>query len=197
MRESGRLRQRAHVVAEFRDVYMELVGLMELGAKPGTMTMTEMQPKAGSERAVSELFPRVARAAGAASVAAGDQSRRISVTQFGQTRVFDPIPAWQHSLDEPQTLPVKMVLDCCEAIIGSLEAEAKEATAVEGTLAGRVAAFVGFPARVRAAVALEHPELGRLAFGAGVVGNARIWGRCDGRKRGHWFVLSSLPCLGF
>ena len=43
-------------------------------------------------------------------------------------------------------------------------------TPSQGTLAGRVAAFVGFPARVRAAVALEHPELGKFAFGAGVLG---------------------------
>ncbi|GAA2736402.1 hypothetical protein GCM10009867_21010 [Pedococcus aerophilus] len=112
MRASVRLRQRALLVAEFRDVYVELVGLMELAARPGTLTMTELQPKAGKELAVSDLFPRVARAAGKAGTAAGDQSRRISVTQFGQTREFAPIPAWQHSLDDPQTLPVKMVLDC-------------------------------------------------------------------------------------
>jgi hypothetical protein len=157
-------------VAEFRDLYMELVDHMEVGARPGTITMTQLHPKTGEEGAVSDLFPRVSRAAGKASTAAGDQSRRIAVTQFGQTRVFDPIPAWQHSLDDPQTLPVKMVLDCCEAIIGSLEAKASDAAAIEGTLAGRVAAFVGFPARVRAAVAVEHPELGKFAYGAGVAG---------------------------
>lgn len=170
MRTSARLLQRAQLVAEFRDLYMELVGHMQVGARPGTLTMTELQPKAGRDAAVASLFPRVARAAGKASTAAGDQSRQISVTQFGQTRIFDPIPAWQHSLDDPQTLPVKMLLDCCEAIIGSLEAKAAEAAAMEGTLAGRVASFVGFPARVRAAVAVEHPGLGKFAFGAGIAG---------------------------
>jgi hypothetical protein len=133
-------------VAEFRDLYMNLGGHMEVGATPSTVTMTQLHPKTGEEGAVTNLFPRVARAAGKASTAAGDQSRRISVTQFGQTRVFDPSPHGQHSLDDPQTLPVKMVLDCCEAIIGSLEAKASDAAAVEGTLAGMVATFVGFPA---------------------------------------------------
>lgn len=92
MSASARLRQRAILVAEFRDVYLEFVELLELATRPGTMTRTELRPKAGNERVVSDLFPRVARAAGKASTAAGDQSRRISVTQFGQTRTFDPIP---------------------------------------------------------------------------------------------------------
>lgn len=136
MRASTRLRERALLVAEFRDAYIDLVGLMELGARPGTMTMTELHPRAGQERAVSELFPRVARAAGKASTAAADESRRIAVTQFGRTREFDPLPAWQHSLDDPQTLPPKMVVDCCEAIIGSLEAKAAEANAIAGNACG-------------------------------------------------------------
>ncbi|WP_425581210.1 ATP-binding protein [Terrabacter carboxydivorans] len=52
------------------------------------------------------------------------------------------------------------------------------------TLAWRQAA--GWPAAVRSqSEVLRH------------VGNARIWGRSDVRNRGHWFVVSSLPCLGF
>lgn len=168
MGASTQLRARAMRVANFRDLYVELIGHMQLGPRPGTMTMSQLHPKPGAEAIVSDLFSRVARAAGAASTSAGDQSRRISVTQFGQTQVLDPIAAWQASLDDPQTLPSKLVLDCCEAIIGSLESKASDAAAIEETLAGRVAAFVGFPARVRAAVATEYPELGRVAFGAGV-----------------------------
>lgn len=122
----------------------------------------------------TERFPKVSRAAGKASVAAGEHSRLISITQFGQRTTFDPIANWQHSIEDPQQLPAKMVLDCCEGIIGALEAKAQEAAAVEGTLVGRIAAFVGFPARVRAAVAAEHPGMAKAAFGVGVMGQVVI-----------------------
>lgn len=174
LKASQRLRRCASAVAAFRDHYTELISLMEVGRKPGTMTMTQMLAKPGHEQAASALMPKVARAAGKASVAAHGTSKGIAITQFGQTRTVDPIEGWQYSIDMPDHLPARVVLDCCEGIIGGLEAKAVEAEQVEGTLAGKIASFVGFPARVRSAVELEHPSMGKVAFGVGVLGQIVI-----------------------
>lgn len=174
MKSSQRIRLRARDVAEFRDAYLEFMETMGIGARPGTMTMSQMHPKPGREADAAQRFPRVSRAAGKAEIAAGEHARLISITQFGQRTTFDPIANWQQSIDNPEQLPSNMVVNCCEGIIGALEAKADEAAAVEGTLVGRIAAFVGFPARVRAAVAVEHPGMAKAAFGVGVAGQLAI-----------------------
>lgn len=85
VRASARLGQRALQVAEFRDSYFGAVCQMELKGRPVRLTMTQLQPRVGAEGAVADLFGRVARATGKASMAAGDESRRVLVTQFHQT----------------------------------------------------------------------------------------------------------------
>lgn len=158
-------------VCEFRDRYIELVNLMERGRKPGTMTLASLTPKNGNARAVNELLPKVARAAGGAAQVG--EPRRVQIAQFGQTMSIDPIIAWQHSLDMPDRLPPQIVIDSCEGIIGSLTAKRDHARAIERSPAGWIASFVGFPARVRTAVLVQNPDshtLGRVAFGAGILG---------------------------
>lgn len=173
VKTSQRLLQRAHDVADFRDAYLALMQVMHI-SQDEYMGSDRLRPRPGREDEAMRLMPKVSRAAGKATIAAGDQTRILSVTQFGQTTQFDPISNWQRSIDMPDHLPAKTVLDCCEAIIGGLEAKANEASAVEGTLVGRIASFVGFPARVRAAVAIEHPGMAKAAFGVGVVGQVVI-----------------------
>jgi hypothetical protein len=169
VKASDRYTQRAEHVTEFRDAYAELLSHTVNWGVRGEIKLGPKGDQASKDQ-FRELRLQVAKAAGKATEAAKGVEEWAQVPgEFGGMETLDPIAGWQYAIDRPDKLPPPTVIECCETVIGRLEAKAEEAQAREQSLVGRVAAIAGFPAHVRQAIAAEHPERkGVQRFGFGV-----------------------------
>jgi len=148
---------------------------------PNTFTMTEMRAKKDQESVVADLLRTVARNAGRALIAASGYEKRIAIQIPGRREQhLDPLHSWQYSLDYPQLLPASAIIDACEGIAGQLEEMEEQARDRESTIIGRiagwVAAFASLPMEVRRIVADQYPSIGKVAIGAGILGQIIIGG---------------------
>lgn len=160
MSRGDAFRAQASNVAAFRDAYVGLISISTVVSDPLYFTHRFRRPKKGKESEFLQLFTEVARLSGRACI--------------GPVGVVNEIANWKQSLDDVEVLSAKDVLETCESILGILDEDAKRLDARDRALAGRVAQFVGFPARVRAIVAEDHPGLGRAAFGVGIAGQILV-----------------------
>ena len=157
------------MVREFQEKFDALVELMDEHAI-GVM-VTKMLPKPGKEQEVRRLKREVAELSGRAVIAAEGLEQAIGVKAPGRPPITLPaIQGWEYALDQPWLVQPDYLSECIGQAAGSLTEKAAAARARERSLAGRVAMFVGFPAAIRAAVAAEHPSLGKAGFVAGVFG---------------------------
>ncbi|GGO72432.1 hypothetical protein [Nocardioides deserti] len=160
MKRSEELRTQAQHVVSFRDGYMQLIGLSRIVHDEVFYSHRLRVPKQGHEAEYFKLMATVARAAGHAQVGPGG--------------VLHGIANWKQSLDDIEALSAADVIETCESVIGMLEGQATVLERRDRTLAGRVAAFVGFPSRVRAIAAQDYPGLQKAAFGVGIAGQVLV-----------------------
>jgi hypothetical protein len=160
MKRSEAFRAQARNIAAFRDAYMRLISLSAVVSDPVFFTHRAREPKKGMEGEFYPQFADVARLAGKACV--------------GPISVVDEIANWQQSLKDVEILSARDVVETCESMLGILDERATVLDQRDRTLAGKVALFVGFPARVRAIVVEDHPGLSRAAFGVGIAGQVLV-----------------------
>lgn len=160
MKRSEAFRAQARNIAAFRDAYMRLISLSTIVSDPVFFTHRLRQPKKGLEAEFYPLFADVARLAGRACV--------------GPIGVVDEVANWEQSLRDVERLSARHVVESCESMLGILEERATVLDQRDRTLAGKVALFVGFPARVRAIVAEDHPGLRKTAFGVGIAAQVLV-----------------------
>jgi hypothetical protein len=168
MKLSKQFEQRAGVVRGFRD---DFVSLLEVSDEVRVgVARSKFVPKEGKEVEHGIRFRKAAASAGRAAEVAHDLGKWLVVDIPGKGRTqLQTIHSWQYALDQPWIVDPTFYLGEVEAIIGHLEQKATDLRNKERSFVGRVAAFVGLPAAIRAAVAESHPSLGKAGFGAGVL----------------------------
>lgn len=160
MKRSEELRTQAKHVASFRDAYMQLLSLSRIVHDEIYFTHRLRVPKEGMDGDYYRHFRQVARNAGQAVVGPAGAIREIA--------------NWKQSFEDVEVLSAKDVLESCESMTGMLEEQARVFEKRDRSFAGRLAAFVGFPSRVQAIVAQDHPQLQRAAFGVGITGQVLV-----------------------
>lgn len=167
MKQSVTFRRRARQVEEFRDAYRDLLGFL---ATEDPWAPFRLVARKGDEEAAKRAEALASRKAGAAILAAKGFEPEVEAVQ-GRYVVDMPLTeAWRHTFEDDKKIGgTTDYVAALEQVIGTLNAKAEEAEAVERSLTGRVGRFVSFPTAVRAAVAEQHPELKKAAFATGVL----------------------------
>jgi hypothetical protein len=168
MKRSERYRQMAQDVAAFRDAYQAVMTHMEPVREYLSSEIFRYDVKEGQKEEAARSSRKAAQLAGKAKYAESQSGLSLNppVSKTGVT--LDAIGAWDHSLRDARAMPPDHLINMYDLLIGALEDKAERAAAADNTWAGRLAAFVGFPARVRSIVAEDHPGFGKAALAAGV-----------------------------
>ena len=167
MKKSEEYRIRAKAVEAFRDDLETLIGLMK--ETRVSLATTEMRVIEGKEVEQKAQYRKVGESAGRATQAAKGFEKMLMVEIPGRARSqLQVIQSWQYALDAPWMISPDYLLAEVSAIAGQLHAKAEALDRRERSLIGRLALFVGLPARVRATVMEDYPSLGKAGFGAGV-----------------------------
>lgn len=160
MTRADEFRNQARNVATFRDAYVRLISLSRVVSDSTFYSHRMRVPKEGHESEYYSLFSHVARLAGAASVGPGGVVREVA--------------NWKQSLDDVEALSASDVVESCEGVLGILEERAKALDHRDKTIEGKLALFIGFPSRVGAIVAEDHPRLQKTAVGVGIIGQVVV-----------------------
>lgn len=167
MKRSVRLRSQREAVEQFRQ---DLKALIETAQQESAgLGVFYWRPRSGLEQEYAARKEQVARSAGVAADAADVAGLMLHlqpppVTGAPAVRI-NAIRTWFTALDPPNDLTIDDVIDYSDQVIGTLNGREQEARAVEKSLAGRVAQFVGFPNEVRKAVQMSHGSAHTAAVG--------------------------------
>ncbi|NJC67381.1 hypothetical protein HC028_23175 [Planosporangium flavigriseum] len=155
----------ARDMAAFRDAYQEVV---DLTVPKLDFMMRVRDPKPGKEWDLAEAKLKAARLAGRARQAQRSSDASVPFSVNGGQIRLDPVLGWEYSLRDGEAMPPDALLATLSLMAGAIESKAEEAEHNERSLAGRVAAFVGFPLQVRALATAEHPSLAKAALATGI-----------------------------
>jgi hypothetical protein len=159
-------------VVEFKNALIELLNVMERQPVGISGAFYRWIPSAGHEDEYNRLRHTVGLQAGPAAEALAELGFSLQINEppaFRQPpRTVNPILSWSTALEPPNSMRMEDVLDYSDRAIGMLDGRARQASAVERSLAGRVARLISFPSEVREAIGGGR-AMRTTAFGVAVV----------------------------
>jgi len=163
MKKSEILTQKAEEVALFRNALISLFEISQV--VPTGVVGHRVAPVAGREIEWAQLEAEVALLAGKAALAAKGSQQHYVV----MGRVHSLVEGWRNTINNPEMFPMADLISGLNTLVGTLDGKASAARAKERSFVGRIAAFIGLPAAIKAAVAEDHPRAGNVGFGAGIL----------------------------